>query len=74
MKALLIIVATVVGLFAVAVGGCAFVFLIDSVMNGIVDFGAAVFTVASGFFLVALMLGALSRWLFRKASRLARGP
>jgi len=29
---------------------------------------------ASGFFLLALMLGALSRWLFRKASRMSQEP
>ena len=74
MKALVIIGASIVGLFAIGVGGCALVFLVDSIMTGIVDFGAAVFTLASGFFLVALALGALAWWLYRQASRIARDP
>lgn len=74
MRGLLILAATIAGLFAVGVGGCAFVFLVDTAMTGIVDFGAAVFTLASGFFLLALILGALSRWLFRKASRMSQEP
>lgn len=72
MRAPLIIVAAIVGLIAIGVGGCALVVLVDTAMTGIVDFGVAVFTLAAGFFLLALMLGALSRWLFRKASRMAR--
>jgi hypothetical protein len=74
MKALLIIVAAIIGLVAIGVGGCALVLLVDTAMAGIVDFGVVVFTLAAGFFLLALILGALSRWLFRKASRMARDP
>lgn len=74
MRALLIIAATISGLFAVGVGGCALACLVDAIMGGIEGFGAAIFTLASGCFLLALILGALSRWLFRKASRMSQEP
>ena len=73
MKAIAIILGLIVLLFGLAVGGCAVVFLADSVMTGWQGPGAGIAILAAGFLLVAAGVIALAVWILRRTSRRRAG-
>jgi len=66
MRAIAIILGLIVLLFGLAVGGCAVVFLADSVMAGIEGPGADIAIMSTVCLLVAVGLMAFAMWLFRR--------
>ena len=69
MRGLAYVLGAILALLGIAVGGCALVFLGDSIVTGIEGFGFGVFVLASAFFLIATGLLSLAWWIFRRASR-----
>jgi membrane protein implicated in regulation of membrane protease activity len=73
MRAIAIILGLILLLFGLAVGGCAVVFLADSVMAGIEGPGADIAIMATVCLLIAAGLIAFAMWLLRRPEARQRG-